>query len=94
LPGLPGSLEPGSRWLLHLNDALYAHSAFVQGGAGSARSDGRWYVSTLSPAPVVEAQVQARFFGQTDYPLAQLRQALAPLQAAMTSAGLNHGQDR
>jgi hypothetical protein len=94
LPGLPGSLEPGGRWLLHLNDALYAHSAFVNGGGNSARRDGRWYVSTLSPAPVAGGEVQARFFGQKAFPLAQLRQALAPLQAAMSASGVNERSSR
>ena len=37
LPGLPNSLAPGSRWVLHLSDALYRHSAYVQGGEGAAR---------------------------------------------------------
>ena len=94
LPGLPGSLEPGGRWLLHLNDALYAHTAFGQGGANAARRDGRWYVSTLTPAPLEGGEVQARFFGQKAFPLAELREALAPLQAAMVASGLVQGRSR
>lgn len=42
LPGFPGSLELGGRWLLHLNDALYKSMAVINGGTGAARTDGRW----------------------------------------------------
>jgi hypothetical protein len=88
LPSLPGSLEPGARWLLHLNDSLYGHLAFIHGGQGAARIGERWYVPTITPAPVVEGEVRAPFFGQKSYPLAELRQALSPLQAAMRASGL------
>jgi len=87
LPGLPGSLEAGSRWVLHLNDSLYAHSAFINGGEGAARKDGRWYISTIAPAPLVGDEVKAPFFDQKPYPLAELRQALAPLQRLWSEAG-------
>jgi hypothetical protein len=88
LPGLPGSLAPGGRWLLHLNDALYEHQAFINGGKGAARGGGRWYIPTLTPAPVVEGNVQGSFSGQKSFRLAQLRQALAPLQAASVASGM------
>lgn len=90
LPGLPGSLELGRRWLLHLNDALYQHMAFINGGKGAARSDGRWYIplTIATPAPVVGSEVKAPFLGQQPFPLGQLRRSLAPLQAAMVESGL------
>lgn len=94
LAGLPGSLEPGGRWLLHLNDALYAHNAFIHGGNGAARTDGTWYVSTGIPDPVEDGEVLAAFDGQKPYPLADLRGALAPLQAAMIASGLIEGTAR
>ena len=94
LPGLPGSIEPGGRWLLHLNDALYAHSAFINGGKGSARGGGPWYVATLTPAPVVDGEAGARFFAQQPFPLAELRRALAPLQAAMVGSRLTEANSR
>jgi hypothetical protein len=88
LLGLPGSLAPGGRWLLHLNDALYEHQAFINGGKGAARGGGRWYIPTLTPAPIIDGTVQGPFFGQKPFPLAQLRQALAPLQEALVVSGM------
>lgn len=69
LPGLPRSLEPGGCWLLHLNDAMYEHQAFIHSGENAARRGGRWYVATITPAPVVAGVVEASFFGQTPFPL-------------------------
>lgn len=89
LPALPGSLEPGGRWLLHLNDALYAHLAFINGGEGAQRADGRWYVPTLAPAPLAGDEVLAPLPGQQRFPLDRLRQALAPLQAALVASGVS-----
>jgi hypothetical protein len=88
LLGLPGSLAPGGRWLLHLNDALYEHQAFINGGKGAARGGGRWYIPTLTPAPIIDGTVQGPLFGQKPFPLAQLRQALAPLQGALVVSGM------
>ena len=85
LPGFPGSLQPGGRWLLHLNDSLYGHLAFIHGGEKAARRDGRWYIPTFTPAPVVGDEVKATFFGQEGFRLEELRNALAPLQAAVLS---------
>jgi hypothetical protein len=91
LPGLPGSIEPGGRWLLHLNDALYAHAAFIQGGKDTARGEGPFYVQTLTPAPVMGDDVKAPFFGQKPSRLTDLRRSLAPLQKAMIDSGLVAG---
>lgn len=94
LPGMPGSLEQGGLWLLHLNDALYLHQAFVHGGEGAAREDARWDVLPFAPAPVVDDVVLAPLPGQYSYPLAELRAALAPLQAAVRAAGPAYGGER
>jgi hypothetical protein len=88
LPGLPGSLEPGGRWLLHLNDALYEHAAFIHGGKDAARRDATFYVQTLTPAPVGGDEVKAPFFAQRPSRLGELRRSLEPLQKAMVDAGL------
>lgn len=85
---LPGSLAPGGRWLLHLNDALYAHQAFIHGGKYAARLRGPFYVQTFAPAPVVGEEVKAPFFGQKPFSLPELRRRLAPLQDALIASGL------
>ena len=94
LPGLPGSLAAGGRWLLHLNDALYAHAAFIHGGAGAVRAGERRYVQTLTAAPVMGEQVGGPFFGQKPFALGELRRALAPLQAAVVASGTAGGNAR
>ena len=94
LPGLPGSLEPGGRWLLHLNDSLYAHQAFIHGGKDSAPRGSAFYVQTLTPAPVAGGEVKGPFFGQKPFALEPLRQALKPLQTAMAQSGLIGGTAR
>lgn len=86
LLGLPTSLEPGSRWVLHLSDALYAHAAYVQGGEGAARSDGDWYVAVSWMAPSrIDAEAMAHPI--TNYPepisLDELRERIAPVQHAL-----------
>jgi hypothetical protein len=83
LPGLPGSLVPGGRWLLHLNDALYQHMAFIHGGAGAGRLGEPRYVATEMPAEIVDGEAKGQFSGQQPMPLDQLRTTLLPLQAAM-----------
>ena len=91
LPGLPGSLQPGGRWLLHLNDALYAHAAFIHGGKDAARRGGVFHVQTLTPAPVVGNEVKAPFFGQKPSRLTDLKRSVAPLQKALIDSGLVAG---
>ena len=86
LPGLPTSLELGSRWVLHLSDSLYAHAAYVQGGEGAARSDGDWYVAVTWMAPSrIDADGMAH--PVTNYPepipLDELRERIAPTQRAL-----------
>lgn len=86
LPGLPTSLEPGSRWILHLSDALYTHAAYVQGGEGAARSDGDWYVAVSWMAPS-QIDVDGMALPVTNYPepipLDELRERIAPIQRAL-----------
>lgn len=86
LLGLPTSLKPGSRWVLHLSDALYAHAAYVQGGEGAARRDGDWYVAVSWMAPSrIDAEAMAHPI--TNYPepisLDELRERIAPVQHAL-----------
>jgi hypothetical protein len=86
LPGLPYSLEQGSRWVLHLNDALYRHSAYVQGGEGAPRSDGIWFVSSahMPPAQIdADGMVQPVSLHPEPIALDELRTRLAPIQQAL-----------
>ena len=86
LPGLPNSLEPGSRWVLHLSDALYRHSAYTQGGEGAARTEGEWYVNVpwMTPSLVGEDGIVRPV---SSYPepvaLSELRERIAPIQRAL-----------
>ena len=86
LPGLPNSLEPGSRWLLHLSDALYRHSAYVQGGEGAARTEGKWYVNVPWMAPSLlgeDGMVRPASTYQEPVALDELRERIAPIQRAL-----------
>lgn len=90
LPGLPNSLEPGSRWVLHLNDALYRHSAYVQGGEGAARTEGRWFVSTpWMPPSRIDEDGMVRPVSLHPEPIAldELREKLAPIARALRIQG-------
>ncbi|MXP15708.1 hypothetical protein GRI44_13210 [Altererythrobacter confluentis] len=93
LPGLPNALEPGSRWVLHLSDALYRHMSFVQGGEGAARTEGKWLVATSTPPARLDADDIARPVSLYPEPmsLVDLREAIAPIQTALVSAGLVEG---
>jgi hypothetical protein len=86
LPGLPNSLEPRSRWVLHLNDALYRHSAYVQGGEGAARTEGRWFVSIpWMPPSRIDEDGLVRPVSRHPEPLAldELRERLTPIARAL-----------
>lgn len=86
LPGLPNSLETGSRWVLHLNDALYRHMSYVQGGEGAARTDGRWFVSIpWMPPSRIDEQGMVRPVSLYPEPIAlhELRERLAPIARAL-----------
>ena len=86
IPGLPQSLEPGSRWVLHLNDALYRHPAFVNGGKGASRGDGKWFVSIpwVTPARIDEDGM-ARPVSLYPEPFAveDLRETVRPIAEAL-----------
>lgn len=90
IPGLPNSLEPGTRWVLHLNDALYRHMAFVNGGEGAARSEGDWYVSIpwMTPALIGEDGI-ARPVSTYPEPVAveELKRRVLPIQRAYRIKG-------
>ena len=90
IPGLPQSLEPGSRWVLHLNDALYRHMAHVHGGEGAARTEGDWYISIpwISPARIDEkgvARPVSLYPGPI--PVEELRTRIRPIQQAYRVKG-------
>lgn len=90
IPGLPNSVEPGTRWVLHLNDALYRHMAFVNGGEGAARTEGDWYVSVpwITPALIGEDGI-ARPVSAYPQPVAveELKRRILPIQRAYRIKG-------
>ena len=90
LRGLPNSLEPGSRWVLHLNDVLYRHMAYVQGGEGAARTEGRWFVSIpWMPPSRIDEDGMVRPVSLHPEPIAldELRRRLAPIAGALRTEG-------
>lgn len=95
LPGLPGSLELGSRWVLHLSDRLYHHMSYVQGGDGAARTEGKWFVTAAMPPALIDADGMVRPVALYPEPmkLGELRAAIAPIQAALVEAG-HVGEDQ
>jgi hypothetical protein len=48
LPGLPGSIAVGDRYVLVLSSGMYAHRARVMGGSPAAPLGERWYVTTTT----------------------------------------------
>ncbi|WP_454597633.1 hypothetical protein [Qipengyuania sp. SM2507] len=90
LPGLPNSLEPGSRWVLHLNDALYRHMSYVQGGEGAARTEGRWFVSIpwVPPSLIDESEmVRPVSIYPEPIELSELRERLLPIARSFRVIG-------
>ena len=86
LPGLPASLEPGTRWVLHLSDTLYRHSAHTQGGEGAARIEGKWYVNVPWMTPSVlgeDGMVRPVATYPEPVALDELRERIAPIQRAL-----------
>ena len=87
LPNLPLSLRPGSQWLLHLNDALYRHMAFVHGDApGLAADDGFTVASPFAPPALIDDTGMARPVATypAPMPIEEYRRAIAPIQQALT----------
>ncbi|WP_128082218.1 hypothetical protein [Sphingomonas sp. Ant20] len=87
LPGLPTSLEPGTRWVLHLNDSLYRHASYTQGGERAAR-EGRWFISVpWMPSSRIAEDGMVRPISLYPEPIAldELREAIAPIQRALGS---------
>lgn len=84
LAGLPGSFEPGARYLLSLSAPLYAHLARSTGTRMASPGGESWYLPYREPQRVEGDRVTAGRLGDAPADLAELRRALRPLAQALT----------
>jgi hypothetical protein len=83
LPGLPGALTPGTRWLMFLTEGLLAHQARNVGGrAGPLRAS----VALYGMWPVEGERVGRNYMEASPGSLPELRQRLAPVDRAFDAA--------
>lgn len=80
LPNLPGSLRPGTRWLLFLSESGHARTARLTGGRPAAGE--RWFRADREMAPVQGDMVGRTYTEPALGGLSTLRARLAPVQAA------------
>lgn len=83
LPGLPGSLDEGGRYLLSLSAPLYEHAARVMGVRPAAPAGERWYVPYGEPRRVEGDVINPGRFEGAAESLPQLREQLRRLGAAL-----------
>lgn len=88
LPGLPGSLEAGDRYLLHLSRGQYANLARH---AGYKPADPDWYALRQEANPVSAAGEIGRTYSDTAPAptVAALHARLDPVQAVFERAGVD-----
>lgn len=88
LPGLPGGLQPGERYLLHLSRGQYANLARH---AGYKPADPDWYGLRQEGNPVTATGAIERSYSDAApaKTMAELRARLAPVQAAFERANAN-----
>lgn len=83
LPGLPGSLTRGSRWVLYLSDSMLAHQARLSGGKAPPF---RAFIPTHGLWQVDGERIAGRPGEPMPATLAELRAALAPIDRAHDAA--------
>lgn len=83
LPGLPGALAPGGRWLMYLSEAMVGHHARHVGGRAP---DGRAFAAMHGLWPVEGDSVGRSRSEPSPGGLAELRARLAAVDAAFDAA--------
>ena len=88
LPGLPGALTPGTRWLMFLSEGLLAHQARNVGGrAGPLRAS----VALYGMWPVEGERVGRNYAEASPGSLPELRERLARVDRAFDAANAELG---
>lgn len=88
LPGLPGSLAPGTRWLMYLSQGMLAHQARHVGGRTPERQD---FVAMGGLWPVDGETIERGYMEAPPGGLPGLRARLAPVDAGFDAANAELG---
>lgn len=88
LPGLPGALSPGTRWLMFLSEGMLAHQARNVGGRASAT---RAFVAMYGFWPVKGDRIGRNYMEAAPGNLSDLRRRLAPVDRGFDAANAEVG---
>lgn len=87
LPGLPNSLDDGSRWLVRLSRPFYDYIARANGGPDAPR-DAPLYVANGEMREIIDGAVQLGAIDKPPVPLTDYRATVAEISAAFDRAGV------